>query len=144
MIRSKQLDVQAELPPYETATKDTLTRYLPRPEVHSMYNFQFFPWAIRVTSHTTSSPLPSPPTYDSLSLHHLQTQGSHFHCTFQLSHSLLLLSSNEKVVEASSALYFWDHHTQPMQPTEALDTALAYLSLANPVLKPVVYSNPGS
>jgi len=31
----------------------------------------------------------------------------------QLSPSLLLLNSNEKVVEESSALYFWDHHTQP-------------------------------
>ena len=50
------------------------------------------------------------------------------------------------MVEASSALYFWDHHT-PIQivakPTEALDTALVYLSLANPVLKPEVCRNQG-
>ena len=79
-------------------------------------------------SHTTSSPFPSP-TYDSPSLSHLHIQGGHLH---QLSHvffSLFLLKSNEKVVEASSALYFWDHHT-PIQivakPTEALDTALLY------------------
>jgi len=55
---------------------------------------------------------------------------------------------NDKVVEASSALYFWDHHTQIQivaKPTEALDTALVYLSfIANPVLKPEVCRNPGS
>jgi len=43
--------------------------------------------------------------------------------------SLFLLNSNEKVVEVSSALNFWDHHT-PIQivakPTEALDTAIVY------------------
>jgi len=52
---------------------------------------------------------------------------------------------------ASSALYFWDHHT-PIQivakPTEALamDTALVYLqwSLAIPVQKPEVCRSPGS
>jgi len=41
----------------------------------------------------------------------------------------LLLKSNEKVIDASSALYFWDHHI-PIQivakPTKALDTALVY------------------
>ena len=93
-----------------------------------------------------SSPLPSPSTYDSLPLH---IQGGHLHTICQHSHfflRLFLLSSNEKVVEASSALYFWDHHT-PIQilakPTEALDTALVYLSLANPVLKPEVCRNQG-
>ena len=49
--------------------------------------------------------------------------------------SLFLLNSNKKVIEASPALYFWDHHT-PIQtvakPTEELDTALVYF----PVLKP--------
>jgi len=49
--------------------------------------------------------------------------------------SLFLLNSNEKVMEASSALYFGDHQT-PIQtvakPTEELDTALVYF----PVLKP--------
>jgi len=58
------------------------------------------------------------------SLHHLCIQGGHS----QLSHpflGLLLLKSNEKVREASSALY----HRTPIQivakPTEALDTALS-------------------
>jgi len=31
------------------------------------------------TSYTTSSPLPSPPTHDSLSLHHLRIQGCHLY-----------------------------------------------------------------
>ena len=81
-----------------------------------------------------SSPLPSPYTYDSLPLH---IQGGHLHTICQHSHfflRLFLLSSNEKVVEASSALYFWDHHT-PIQTV--------YLSLANPVLKPEVCRNQG-
>ena len=54
---------------------------------------------------------------------------------------------NEKVVEASSALCFWDYHTTIQivaKPTEALDTALVCLSLANPVLKLEVGRNPGS
>jgi len=45
---------------------------------------------------------------------------------------LLLLKSYEKVMEASSALYFWDHHTPNQiaaKPTEALDTALVYLAI---------------
>jgi len=51
-------------------------------------------------------------------------------------------------MEASSALNFRHHMYTPIQivakPTEALDTALVYLSLANPVLKPEVCRNPGS
>ena len=47
-----------------------------------------------------------------------------------LFYSLLLLNSNERLMEALSVLYFWDHHT-PIQsvakPTEALDTALVYI-----------------
>ena len=58
------------------------------------------------SSHTASSPLPSPPTvaHDSLSLHHLCIQGGHLYHFFHLFLSLFLLNSNEKVVEAWSAL----------------------------------------
>jgi len=91
------------------------------------------------------------PPHDSLSLHHhLHIQGGHLHSICQLSQlfvSLVLLNSNEKVVpwEASSVLA-WDHHTIQIvaNPTEGLDTALVYLSLANPVLKPEVCKNPKS
>ena len=40
----------------------------------------------------------------------------------------------------------WDRHTIQIvaNPTEGLDTALVYLSLANPVLKPEVCKNPES
>ena len=63
-------------------------------------------------------------------LHHLCIQGGHLRSIYQLSHlfiSLLLLKSIVKGMEASSGLYFWDHHT-PIQivakPREALDTAI--------------------
>jgi len=50
------------------------------------------------TGHTTtSSPLPSPPTHDSLSLHHRHIQGSHLHSICHLFLGLLLLISYEKV-----------------------------------------------
>ena len=97
--------------------------------------------------HTTSCPLPSPPTYDSLSLLISPSNGAISTVLSHLLFNLFLLNSNEKVVVVSSALYFWDHHTQIQivaKPTEALDTALVYLSLANPVLKPEVCRNPGS
>ena len=54
---------------------------------------------------TTSSP--PPPTHDSLSLHDLHIQGCHLHSICKLSYlllSLLLINSNEKVTEVSSAL----------------------------------------
>jgi len=85
----------------------------------------------------TSSLLPSPPAHDSLSLHYLCIQGGHLH---QLSHldlilfleCLILLKSNEKAMEASSALYIyiWDHHTSIQivpKPTKALYTAFVHL-----------------
>ena len=64
-----------------------------------------------ITSHTTSTSLLSPLTLS------LRIQEGHLHSICQLSHlllGLLLLNSNEKVMKASSALYFWDHHT-PVQ-----------------------------
>jgi len=67
-----------------------------------------------------------------LSLHHLRIQGGHLRSNCQLSNlflSLFLLEGNEKVVETSSALYFWNHHT-PIQivakPIEELNTALLH------------------
>jgi len=86
--------------------------------------------------------LPSPLfPHDSLSLHHLHIQGGRLHTFPSLLQTFPSINSSEKVVEASSALYFWNYHT-PIQivakPTEALDTALVYLSLENPALKPEV------
>jgi len=57
-----------------------------------------------------SSPSPLLP-HDSLLLHQLRIQGGHLHSICQLSHlvrGLHLLKSNEKVIEALSALFFWD------------------------------------
>ena len=62
--------------------------------------------------HTTSCPLPSPPTYDSLSLLISPSNGAISTVLSHLLFNLFLLNSNEKVVVVSSALYFWDHHTQ--------------------------------
>jgi len=82
------------------------------------------------TGHTTtSSPLPSPPTHDSLSLHHRHIQGGHLHSICHLFLGLLLLNSYEKVMEISSALYFWDQFKIVAKLTEALDTALVYLAI---------------
>jgi len=62
------------------------------------------------------------PTQDSLSLPHLSFQGGHFHSAC---HLFFGLKSNKKVMEASSELYLWDHHTPihdqiVAKPTEAL------------------------
>ena len=46
------------------------------------------------TSHTTTSPFPSPPTHNSPSLLHLYIQGGHLHSIFQLSHLFLMKSSS--------------------------------------------------
>jgi len=58
------------------------------------------PFIAQFTSHTTSSPLPSPLTHNSLSLHHLYIQGGHLQYlpAFLI---LLLLKSNDK---------WWRHH----------------------------------
>ena len=50
--------------------------------------------------------------------------------TMLMPKKLLDLNSNEKVMETSSALYYWDHHTlvhTVAKPTEAQDTAFVYL-----------------
>jgi len=63
----------------------------------------------------TSLDIFPPPTHYSLSLYHHHIQGGHLLSICQLSHpflDLLLLKNNEAcVMEASSALYFLDHHT---------------------------------
>ena len=109
------------------STIDTLKCYFPRPEEHSTCNHQdcpFWPWQsgfytrlIHATfiSHTTSSPSIS--SHTTYSHHHLCIQGVHLCSISQLSDlflRLLLLKDNEKVMEASSALYFWDHQA-PIQ-----------------------------
>ena len=147
-------------------TSSTVTRYLPRPEVHSTCRFcSFFclfvwladlgnrghpaVWLLQMPlSLQTLLAIPPLHPHDSLSLHHLYIQGCHLYSLCQLSHlSLNLLLLYERLMGASSLLYFWDHHT-PIQivakPTEALDTAHVYLSLANPMLKLEVCRNPGS
>ena len=95
-----------------SSTQVTLTHYHPRPEVHSTCNYHNWPsffrfaflliqlhliWLIRqssfhtcpypanFTSQTTSSPLPSPPTHNSLLLHHFRIQGGLHHSLCQFS-----------------------------------------------------------
>jgi len=79
-----------------SSTKDTLTRYRPRHSIHNYHSFSLLTfrliWGsssslaftharihVNFTSHTMhrSSPLPNPPTDDSLSLHHLRIQGGY-------------------------------------------------------------------
>jgi len=67
----------------------------------------------------TSSPFPSPPTHDPLSLHHLHIQGSHLHSICYLFLSLLLLKSDGSIISTVSL----------GKLTEALDTALVYLTI---------------
>ena len=138
--------------PYATATKHTLARYLPTLEVHSKCNFHYFLWfpfllnwvigVIRQSSFTHApihakftiaipGPLVLPSNSSPPSAHMTHSnfiiQGDHLHTTCQLSQlflSLSLLNSNEKVVEVSSALYFWDHNTPNQivaKPTKALE-----------------------
>ena len=134
------------------ASKDMLTRHLPMPEVHSTCNNgQFFSWLVfwlvRViwvmplsmkTSLAILPVLPSPPTRLTLASY-LCIQGGHLHSICHLLLSHLLLNSNKKVMEASSALYFLDHHT-PIQivakPIVTLDTVLVYLIIYWPLAKP--------
>ena len=55
------------------------------------------------------SPLPFPPPTNSLSLHHLCMEGGHLQSICQFSHlflSLLLLNSNEKVMECIISTVF--------------------------------------
>jgi len=146
--------------PYATSTKDTLTHYLPRPEVHSTCNFHSLFWGTSIFAdlgnrghptvqilhmkihygHTTSCPLPSPPTYDSLSLLISPSNGaiSTVFANFPISSSIFSFSTVMRK-------WWWYHQhcisgiiTHKFKPTEALDTALLHLSLANPVLKPEV------
>ena len=83
------------------------------------------PVFMNFTSHTTSSPLPSPSTHNSLTSLYLRIQGGHLHTICQLSDLFLSLLFLEKVMEASSALYFWDHHTK-IQAHRSTGTALVY------------------
>ena len=82
--------------------------YIPPSFTHALIHANF-------TSHIGSSPLPFPPTHDSLSLHHSCIQGGQLHSICLLSHlflGLFLLKSDDQ--EIDGALYFWDHHT-PIQ-----------------------------
>ena len=127
--------------PYAMATKDTLTCYLPRSEVHSTCNFYYFLWLQFADlgnwghptvwlytcpypckihcSHTSSHVCP---TLTSSSPHPRRASPHHLPTFFSVPQSFPS-NSNEKVV---SALYFWDHHTLTQivaKPTEALEPA---------------------
>jgi len=94
----------ARMLPYAMATKETLTSYLPRSEVHSTCNFYYFLWLHFADLGSSSSlafthalihakfPVAIPPlTYDPLSLHHLHIQEGHLHSICQLSYLFLSL-----------------------------------------------------
>ena len=103
------------------STTDTLKCYLPRPEEHSTCNHQIAHSGSLAFTHALSMqpslaiPLNLLP-HDLLS-YHLCIQGVHLCSISQLSDLFLrplLLKSTEKGMEASSALYFWDHQA-PIQ-----------------------------
>ena len=99
-------------------------------------------------SHTTSSLHPSPPTNDSLSLHHLGIQGGHLHSIFQLFNlffGLLLLKSNGKVVKGIiSTVFLGSHNNSNCSQTHRSMGHCTCRFIANPVLKPEVCRRPGS
>jgi len=77
------------------------------------------PVYMNFTSHTTSFPLPSPSTHNSLTSLYLCIQGGHLHTICQLSDLFLSLLVLEKVMEASSHCIS-GNITQKFKPTEAL------------------------
>jgi len=96
------------------------------------------------TSHTTSSPLS---VHMAFSLHHPGMPSPSYLPTFSsLPQSSPSKQYNERLGGIISAVSLGLSHTNSncSQTHRSLDTALVYLSLANPVLKLEVGRNPGS
>jgi len=97
-----------------SSTKDMLTHYLPRLELHSTCcynNWPFFSFVNLGDPCSILLVLPSPHTHNSLALHHRHIQGGHLHSICHLFLSFLLLKSNESDGGSISTVFLRSLHT---------------------------------